>query len=85
VDLVKNLKKILAVCITGFMTLSVTACGTSANNNQSNDGKKLQVVKVAFDDAPSEAGIILGDKLGYFEKQGIKYKITHSVGNTCKN
>lgn len=32
----------------------------------------LQTVKVAFDNAPSEAGIILADKLGFFEKQGIK-------------
>ena len=29
-------------------------------------------VKVAFDNAPSEAGIILGDKLGYFNDLGIK-------------
>ncbi|GAB4254397.1 MAG: NrtA/SsuA/CpmA family ABC transporter substrate-binding protein [Thermoleophilia bacterium] len=33
-------------------------------------------VNVAFDDAPGTAGIILADKLGFFEKAGIKVKYT---------
>lgn len=49
-------------------TLLMAACGKSNEKKSTN----LQTVKVAFDNAPSEAGIILADKLGYFEKQGIK-------------
>ncbi|MFZ3172647.1 MAG: ABC transporter substrate-binding protein [Carboxydocellales bacterium] len=58
-----NLKKLaLLSLVLILMSLVMFGCGT----------KKLQVVKVSFDDAPSEAGIILGDKLEFFEQQGIK-------------
>ena len=63
-----KLKKVLAVAACIAFTFSLTAC---KGNIGKTDGT-LQTVKVAFDDAPSEAGIILGDKLGFFEKQGIK-------------
>lgn len=68
----KRFKKILSFFVTALMTASIVACGNSGNKSDTNDRKKLQVVKVAFDTAPSEAGIILADKLGFFEKQGIK-------------
>jgi len=61
-------KKILAFLLFGLFTFSLTACSGNIDKTESN----LVTVKVAFDDAPSEAGIILGDKLGYFQKQGIK-------------
>lgn len=70
--LLKRLKKILSFFVTALMATSIVACGNNANRTDTNGGKKLQVIKVAFDDAPSEAGIILADKLGFFEKQGIK-------------
>jgi len=53
------------------MLASFTACNSSNVSKQVNSNQ-LQTVKVAFDNAPSEAGIILGDKLGFYEKQGIK-------------
>lgn len=68
----RKFKKVLSFFITALMAATFSACGNDSANTQSNDGKKLEVVKVAFDDAPSEAGIILADKLGFFEKQGIK-------------
>lgn len=68
----KKVKKFLSFFVAALITASFSACGNNNSNTQTNDGKKLEVIKVAFDDAPSEAGIILGDKLGYFEKQGIK-------------
>lgn len=63
-----KLKRVLALAAIGVFTFSLTAC----NSNTGKTDSKLETVKVAFDDAPSEAGIILGDKLGFFEKQGIK-------------
>jgi sulfonate transport system substrate-binding protein len=68
----KKFKKVLSFVITALMLSTFSACGDNDSTTQSNDGRKLTVVKVAFDDAPSEAGIILADKLGFFEKQGIK-------------
>lgn len=62
------MRKGILLCIVVLMTFVFSACGAPA----SNQSKELTTVKVAFDDAPSEAGIILGDKLGFFEKQGIK-------------
>jgi ABC-type nitrate/sulfonate/bicarbonate transport systems, periplasmic components len=61
--------RIAVIICTLFLTaLVLTSCkGITTQNNSG-----LQTVKVAFDNAPSEAGIILGDKLGFFEKQGIK-------------
>ena len=61
-------RKILALVSVLALAVSFTSC---KNNIRKTDGK-LEIVKVAFDNAPSEAGIILGDKLGFFEKQGIK-------------
>lgn len=69
VEYMKGLKKVMAFFVTALMAVAFSACGNTAKTN---DNKNLEVVKVAFDDAPSEAGIILADKLGYFEKQGIK-------------
>lgn len=46
----------------------MAACTKATDKKNTN----LQTVKVAFDNAPSESGIILADKLGFFEKQGIK-------------
>lgn len=63
-----RLKKFLALAVIGIFTFSFAAC----IGNSGNTSSKIETVKVAFDDAPSEAGIILGDKLGFFEKQGIK-------------
>lgn len=67
----KKNKKILSLFITGLIAISFSACGSNTNTKDTS-GKKTQIVKVAFDDAPSEAGIILADKLGFFEKHGIK-------------
>lgn len=67
----KKLKKILSLFIIVLMLASFTACGGSKISTESNN-EQLQTVKVAFDNAPSEAGIILGDKLGFYEDQGIK-------------
>ncbi|MDP4089365.1 MAG: ABC transporter substrate-binding protein [Bacillota bacterium] len=64
----KITKRLVIFCIlTVFLSL-FTSCASSGVKTENG----LKVVKVAFDDAPSEAGIILGDKLGFFEKQGIK-------------
>ena len=67
-------------------TLIVSGCGATStassapsSNSASGGGAssaKLDDVKVAFDDSVAEAGIILGDKLGYFQQQGIKVDIT---------
>lgn len=67
----KMFKKIISLFIIVLMIVSFTACAGS-NTSTKSDNKELQVVKVAFDNAPSEAGIILGDKLGFFAEQGIK-------------
>jgi sulfonate transport system substrate-binding protein len=66
---VVKLKKLFSSVISLAFILSLTACN---GTNISKTDSKLNVIKVAFDDAPSEAGLILGDKLGFFEKQGIK-------------
>lgn len=69
-----RLKKFLPLFIIAIMLASFTfftAC-TSSNVSSQNDSKQLQIVKVAFDNAPSEAGIILGDKMGFFAEQGIQ-------------
>lgn len=63
-----KLKKVLVLAAVIVFTFSLIACNTSTGKTDNS----LATVKVAFDNAPSEAGIILGDKLGYFEKQGIK-------------
>lgn len=62
------LKKILVLAAISVLSFSLTSCSINLGKTNS----KLDTVKVAFDDAPSEAGIILGDKLGFFEQQGIK-------------
>lgn len=67
----KKLKKFLSFFAGILMVSTFSACGNNVDT-QSNDGKKVDLVKVAFDDSPSEAGVILADKLGFFEKQGIK-------------
>jgi sulfonate transport system substrate-binding protein len=64
-----KLKRVLALTAVLLFAVFLTACN---GGNVEKTNSKLDVVKVAFDDAPSEAGIILGDKLGFFEKQGIK-------------
>ncbi len=64
-------KRVLSLFIIVLMLASFTACNSSNVSKQVNSNQ-LQTVKVAFDNAPSEAGIILGDKLGFYEKQGIK-------------
>lgn len=64
----KKFMKIVSILLIISMLVSLSACKASTSNTEN----KLTVVKVAFDNAPSEAGIILGDQLGYFEKQGIK-------------
>lgn len=69
--MMKNRKKLVAFCAIATLISLFTACSSSTAVKTENG---LKVVKVAFDDAPSEAGIILADKLGYFEKQGIKIK-----------
>lgn len=63
-------KKILSLFLVSLMLLSFSAC--AGNETVIDSSSQLQTVKVAFDNAPSEAGIILGDKMGFFEKQGIK-------------
>lgn len=55
-------------CIVLIFTILTTSCTTSVSKQDNG----LELVKVAFDNAPSESGIILADKLGFFEKQGIK-------------
>ncbi|UOF90371.1 ABC transporter substrate-binding protein [Fodinisporobacter ferrooxydans] len=62
---------ILAGCGTSTAGGSKSA-SASADNGSGNGNGKLTVVKVAMDNAPAEAGLILGMKLGYFQKQGIK-------------
>lgn len=64
----KKGRSILIFCIIFTLASLFAAC----NGNKVKENNGLKVVKVAFDNAPSEAGIILADKLGYFEKQGIK-------------
>ena len=61
-------KRVFALFIVALMIFMFSGCDTKESIKK----QELEVVKVAFDNAPSEAGIILGDKLGYFEKQGIK-------------
>ncbi|UOF89548.1 ABC transporter substrate-binding protein [Fodinisporobacter ferrooxydans] len=62
---------VLAGC--GTATGSSSASGSpSATASQANGSHSLTTVKVAMDNAPAEAGLILGMKLGYFEKEGIK-------------
>lgn len=69
-----NAKKFISLLIIALMILSIAACASNNENvkTQGNNEQKLQIVKVAFDNAPSEAGIILGDKLGFFKEQGIE-------------
>lgn len=64
----KGIRKFILFCIIVLVTALLTACGAPATSSET----KLEVVKVAFDNAPSESGIILGDQLGFFEKQGLK-------------
>jgi len=59
------------ICVIASLISLFTACSSSTALKTENG---LKVVKVAFDDTTSEAGIILAEKLGYFEKQGIKIK-----------
>lgn len=54
------------------LLISVIIAFSGCTDKKTNDSKEFKTVKVAFDNAPSEAGIILGDKLGFFEKLGIK-------------
>lgn len=78
----KMLKKLaLLTVVLLVMSSLVVGCGNTSEpkkaegdkaTNAPSPSKELQTVKVAFDNAPSEAGIILGDKLGFFEEQGIK-------------
>lgn len=76
----KTLKKlVLLTMVLLVMSSVVVGCGSEPKKAEEKaaaptppPAKELQVVKVAFDNAPSEAGIILGDKLGFFEEQGIK-------------
>jgi sulfonate transport system substrate-binding protein len=65
---VRKYKKAALLFIIIFIVTLFTACNASTVKEKNS----LSTVKVAFDNAPSEAGIILGDKLGFFEKQGIK-------------
>lgn len=64
----RNSKITLFLIMAVIASLMLSGCGSPSSKSESG----LEIVKVAFDNAPSEAGIILGDKLGYFEKQGIK-------------
>lgn len=62
------MKKIIYLVLMCFMTASLfTGCGA----NTQNKGEPV-TVRIAYDKAPSEAGLILADKLGYMEKQGLK-------------
>jgi len=63
-----KLKKFLSLLIVCLMLTSVFAC----SNDVAKTSDELEVVKVAFDNAPSEAGIILGDELGFYKEQGIE-------------
>ncbi len=67
----KTLSKFLSLFLIVLLLTSITAC-TKSNDSTKDGSNQFQTVKVAFDNAPSEAGIILGDKLGFFENQGIK-------------
>lgn len=62
------LKRIAGVILAALMGISLVSCG------KMKEEAGYKAVNVAFDDSPSEAGIILGDKLGYFKEQGIKIK-----------
>jgi sulfonate transport system substrate-binding protein len=68
--MMKKGKKLAIFCAIATGISLLASCSSSSTAVKTDSG--LKVVKVAFDDAPSEAGIILADKLGYFEKQGIK-------------
>jgi NitT/TauT family transport system substrate-binding protein len=67
----KKQTKFISFVVAMALIMSLVACVPSATDAKS-DEDQLQIVKVAFDNAPSEAGIILGDKLGFFEQQGIQ-------------
>lgn len=54
-----TLVALLMTMLVGFLA----SCGSTTTSDK---------VTVAYDDAPGTAGLILADKLGYFEKQGIK-------------
>lgn len=63
------MKKFLILILIFFISFSMIGCNRSKQRTETN---KLTTVNVAFDVSPSESGVILADKLGYFEKQGIK-------------
>jgi len=63
------MKKILSFLFILLFIISISGCGKEQKSTAVN---KIETVRVAFDDSPSESGIILADKLGFFAKQGIK-------------
>lgn len=71
----RSLKTVALIAATSFL---VAGCGSTAaqqstsKSTQQPKAGALQVVTVASDQAPAQAGIILGDTLGYFKKEGIK-------------
>ncbi len=71
---------LLVAALTAALALSgcgtASTAGTASSSTGGSTPAKLDQVKVAFDDSAGEAGVILGNKLGYFKQQGIQVDIT---------
>ncbi|WP_201721820.1 ABC transporter substrate-binding protein [Desulfotomaculum copahuensis] len=76
-------KKTIAMTVAALLilVLALAGCGQGKGNQSGQAGGQaagqLQTVNVAFDDSVGEAGVILGDQLGFFKQQGIKINFVH--------
>ncbi|SDB27697.1 ABC transporter substrate-binding protein [Eubacterium oxidoreducens] len=76
-------KKIIAALLTGVMTASLAACGTTSTQTSSSDtsqDKELTKITFALDWTPNtnHTGLYVADALGYFEDAGIEVEFVQT-------
>lgn len=70
-------KRLMVICMTVIMTLSLSACGNGNTDKKGEDNNKLEKVTFVLDWTPNtnHTGFYVAQEKGYFEEAGLEVEI----------